>query len=917
MDQKPNLEVVVLAVSTLYKNPDRKEKERASQWLLNLQNSVFAWTVADELLHKKPDLESCYFAAQTMRTKIHQSFHELPLEVHSSLRDSLLEHLSQITEETNRIITTQLCLALADLILQMPAWQGAPLDLINKFSSHSYIWPLIEVLTVLPEELESRSVRLGENRRQEVLEDLKRCSSTVIEFLTHCCNTYGSNLNENTHILTRTLRCFTSWVSVEAIGLQNLSNSVIVNLAFQILDFNPHEGKQSTGALCDSATECICTLLRSLENNNNLVDLENYLFNNIVQLEPSYHYSVANEDQSRSIDYCRLFTELSETFLDKIVTCSGPNNMHYSAKALDLVLLCVGHHDYEVAEITFNLWPHIERLITALCRHCQMEPDTEGLLENGDEFKDFRMKVSEIIRDVAFIVGSTSCFCQMYLNLENQSPTWDQTEAALFVMMAVAKYVLTSENDVVPKVIEGILNMPDTTHIAVRHTSLMLLGELCEWMEEHPSTLIPVLNFIIRSLEQPGLGFAAASALQNICSTCSGSLCGHVVPVLMQLLHQVDSFSITEEVVVGLFKAVSAIVAAMPHSQITAPMRELCMIQANGLCQLLDQNQSITRGTKTDPVLWLDRLSSILRHMIINNVREDEIHPCKAVILETWPVLSRVFDRYQNDIRIMERCCRSVRFMLRCASSQILEILENLVSQIVRIYSVHKHSCFLYVGSILVDEYASNPQCVNGLIDMLQMFLEPTFQLLQGDDGLRNHPETVDDFFRLCGRFTRRASKAFLTCSALGPILQCALMASQLEHKEANVSVMKFFCDLISQGVTGQLQPDFRERVKLVQGILNQFGQQLVTTLIQSCVFYLQTYLLPDVADVFIQLLEFNRDTTTKWVMNGLDTLPKRNNGSTMAATPEQLSDIHLKIVRANSSRTVSFALKELIRYYR
>lgn len=50
---------------------------------------------------------------------------------------------------------------------------------------------------------------------------------------------------------------------------------------------------------------------------------------------------------------------------------------------------------YQVAQITFNLWyrlseilyqrnsddlnavfrPHIERLIGALCRHCQMEPD--------------------------------------------------------------------------------------------------------------------------------------------------------------------------------------------------------------------------------------------------------------------------------------------------------------------------------------------------------------------------------------------------------------------------------------------------------------------------------------------------------------------------------------------------------------
>lgn len=73
--------------------------------------------------------------------------------------------------------------------------------------------------------------------------------------------------------------------------------------------------------------------------------------------------------------------------------------MYYAIKVLDLVLMCVGHHDYEVAEITFNLWyvlseelyqkntkeltemfkPYIERLITALCRHCQMEPDCEGI----------------------------------------------------------------------------------------------------------------------------------------------------------------------------------------------------------------------------------------------------------------------------------------------------------------------------------------------------------------------------------------------------------------------------------------------------------------------------------------------------------------------------------------------------------
>lgn len=93
-----------------------------------------------------------------MRTKIHQCFYELPVDVHSSLRDSLLDHISQINEATSTVIVTQLCVALADLALQMPSWSKPTLDLINRFSQTN-VWPLLEIMTVLPEELESRSVR--------------------------------------------------------------------------------------------------------------------------------------------------------------------------------------------------------------------------------------------------------------------------------------------------------------------------------------------------------------------------------------------------------------------------------------------------------------------------------------------------------------------------------------------------------------------------------------------------------------------------------------------------------------------------------------------------------------------------------------------------------------------------------------
>ena len=39
----------------------------------------------------------------------------------------------------------------------------------------------------------------------------------------------------------------------------------------------------------------------------------------------------------------------------------------------------------------------------------------------------------------------------------------------------------------------------------------------------------------------------------------------------------------------------------------------------------------------------------------------------------------------------------------------------------VGIYNTHPHSCFLYLGSILVDEYGAEAGCVQGLLDMLQV----------------------------------------------------------------------------------------------------------------------------------------------------------------------------------------------------
>lgn len=598
-------------------------------------------------------------------------------------------------------------------------------------------------------------------------------------------------------------------------------------------------------ALHEAATDCVCTILQVLAMDNNSKNLQNRveflaqlqqlqlcLFTSVIALEQPYHLSVAHEELEQSMNYCRIFTELTETFLLTIIDGCTDGKQHYAVKILDLVLMCVGHHDYEVAQITFNLWyqlseelyqrnnedltnifrPHIERLIGALCKHCQMEPDHLGLVEEGssaEDFVPFRNRVAELVKDVVFVVGSIHCFRQMFSTLTGgpgpdgqqiRSPTWDSTEAALFIMQAVAKNILPEEDEVVPKVVEAILNVPENTHIAVRHTSILLLGELCEWINSHPQSLEPVLNFLLACLNHRGLASAAFGALHSICTACPEHMSSHF-PGLLQIARCLDSFPISNDAAIGLLKGVSIILARLPHEEIAPAMKELCWFQARPVCELIESRTiPLTRGSKTDPVVWLDRLAAIFRYTNPQIENENQPHPCKDVVTEMWPVLSNICNTYLDDARITERCCRCLRYAVRCIGQHAVHLLESIVKQIVHLYGIQQHSSFLYLGSILVDEYAPDHDCAAGLVGMLEAFIGPTFIILQEVDGLKNHPDTVDDLFRLCARFLQRAPVAFLHSAALNSIVDCALMACSLDHKDANASVMKFFYDLLHSG---------------------------------------------------------------------------------------------------------------------
>lgn len=476
-------------------------------------------------------------------------------------------------------------------------------------------------------------------------------------------------------------------------------------------------------------------------------------------------------------------------------------------------------------------------------------------------------------------------------------------------------FLPSDENDVVPKVAEAILNLPEnTTHIAFRYTSIMLLGELSEWIDNHPHSLEAVLNFLLYSLNQKnGLAAAAATALTQICTACKSRMTCHL-DGLLHIAASLDSYQITNESAINLLKGISIIVGRLPIDQLPQKLQELCSFQIGPLRALVEANVKVDRHQRTDPSYWLDRIAAIIRYTD-PDVRENDEHPCFAVLWEVWPIISQIFTKYQTDARIMERSCRCIRYAMRSIGKQAAPLLERepLVKQIVEMYATHHHSCFLYLGSILVDEFANvNEQCTQGLLDMMQAFIQPTFIRLQTENGLKNNPDTVDDFFRLCSRFLQRCPLPFLQSTIVTPILQCALLACTLDHKDANLSVMKFFYSLLNCGrpqhhhhhhhnnnvENAAAQAANTQKQHLVHQIVQANGNALVRNLIHASVYYLHSYMMSDVADVLIELKQIDAQLLETNLRQALEELPKKNSGGCITATSAQLDEFHNAVLR-------------------
>ncbi|CAH8511995.1 unnamed protein product [Dicrocoelium dendriticum] len=422
-------------------------------------------------------------------------------------------------------------------------------------------------------------------------------------------------------------------------------------------------------------------------------------------------------------------------------------------------------------------------------------------------------------------------------------------------------------------------------------------------------------------------------------------------------------------------------------------LAQICSVCLECLTRLMDGNVAITSAdTLTDPRVWLDYLAAIFRTFACLLRRLDDgpkpqwggsgsgsgvtefgslalsaqncLSDCLRLVRETiWPVIARVFVHYASRGLPMEHACRLVRFIVRCFSVHMRDLLPDIAEKIVLAYTTGgQHSSFLYLASVLVDEFGEMADCRVGLVRVFEALGGPTLKMLEGPN-LVQQPHTVEDLYRLCTRLVQHCPAVFLTSEQvdLNELCNTAVRYLSVCHTGPNTGVSnddvgsnspngdsngssattsasaaaaRFFIDLllftgeasevapmqVAQTLSsgGQLAAPSCPSAMGAQRVLVWLthvvpipgsdiaecgGQRLVSGCLQACCLGLSEERIPELADILYQLKAMTKNELfLQWLTTAVGSLPILRADGLVHATGDQIADF--KDLVMNSSRT-------------
>ncbi|CAF1464465.1 unnamed protein product [Adineta steineri] len=938
----------VCAVQTLYHDQDATRKKIASEWLLSVQSSLYAWTLADQLIRMNQNSEVTCLSAQILRHKIQHSFDELPVEHCKALCDSLLDHLSRAELTRHSTVRVQLAVATADLALQYVGWEKPVEDVVEKLKTSSeHMLTLLEFLTALPEEVNTSTIRIGENRRRFCREKYSNGGKQIHEILIFLLKV---NPSHNEALFIGILKCFASWISIKAFDETLLLSSPFLHSILDIL-----KSPQCSNELHKSACDCLCNILELCEEYQKYWSLAVHLKQQITQhLSQPYFQAVKDENLDKAQNYTRIYTNLIESILECLV--DGRQSDLSDLSCLNLLLYPLEHSDYEIVQSTFYTWyslsdliqthndemadkikPYMEKLVDMLCVQCKLDSDHLGIPPETDEknsknnrtsnsdLADFRYRVECLIKDTISITGASNCFQRMFEKLQlSTSLSWEESEAPLYIMSCVASYLSPDEDKIVPNVIQAIIStptQPGLVHSALKYTGVRLISQLDQWIAENNQHILKsVLQYLLSLLVDKELRFVSADAILNICQQCRKQLVNDLDQIIQATLW-LDQIEAGSEASQCLLKASSKLISRIVSTDdIHRYLKLLFDQQIQSLTQIVSTQSD---SNYTSIIKRLDCLTAIFRSLDFK-ITHEETHPCTTIVQQLLPLLDLIIVRYRSSTKLSECWSRTIRFIIRSMRSHAKLFFQQIVTLVISSYDEVSHSCFLYLISIIIDEYGNDQDLKAAIIVMSEHLTNKTFSILTHQDGFKQNPDLVDDFYRLSSRLLQRCPLEFLKSNIIRPIIEQIIPNCNLEHRDASASMIAFLQALAkltsNHKKDSKYKSELSEIRSLSMSLCETYFESVLTGLIRAIVIdRVPSSIRVSVSEFVCDLKTYMPDKFSQWLRKSLTEIPRTSkNGLVEIVTIKQHEQFYNALCENDiQSSTIDYEFETFAKLYR
>ncbi|CAK7895109.1 mRNA transport regulator Mtr10p [[Candida] anglica] len=897
---------VKTALATMYSNGTQEEKKTATQLLESFQKSQEAWELVHTILNDSNEsIEFRLFAAQTLRSKVTYDLAQLPEGSYPQLKDSLIDLLTKYPDQPHRIIRTQLCIALSQFALQYLTWENALTEIISKLSKEELITSLLDFLKILPEELSDvKKTSLTDdefNSRTQAL-----ITSNVEQVLMILNNLTTSNQG-NSKLNSLILDCLNSWIKecpIESI----LQITTLTNLIFQSLN------NEDT---FEKSIECLCTIMSETRDidNHELIDA---LFQQLLQL---HSYMSSNkellEDPETFGSLTRLYVEAGEAW--HVLIAKNPK--HFKPLVEILLECCQRNEDLDVVKFTFMFWYLLKQLLTLpkftdakqefseiygklieiIIRHLTYPTDSndddnlfDGDKEQEDKFKEFRYEMGDVLKDCCAVVGPTRALnipfqqIQTILQSGNNSARWQNLEAPLFSMRAMAKEVPLKEKTILPTIMTFLVQLPE--HPKIRYAATLVLGRYTEWTAKNPSFLEPQLNYIIKGFEGADLSknkdiiVAASHALMYFCQDCSELLVNYLEPLYLlygQVKDQLDIES-TYELTDGL----AHVIKQLPEENLYKTLGMFCKPTLDLLNSILNSNEQGDQVYK----LLADQLEVLTTFITVLRCKDFEkpISPvCNFFIDSIWPVVSQIISKFGNVLIVSERSLKLIKNSVQSFSTYLNPILPAIATILHDGFAKTKFGCYLWVSGILIREYGDEYSSEDIKESIYQFALSQCslfYDILKAEQNLKNIPDVIEDFFRMMNDLLMfYPFKMISNFDLLKPTWDSSIVSlNSLDQVNPLVAVLHFLIDLISWGLPTPPISFFDENPQHVREGVQQFlildnnGGHLMKVVIEGLIYHFHNDIQQDASDLLLKILTVIPDSNVSinWLTDVVKSLP-------------------------------------------